>query len=89
MRRTVDDIQGAATCSVVIDGLHYADRVGVEPNPCSDRCGCIPAHRPDFRGQSPATAHYISGDTTMPTVLTFAAALCFVQAILIRENRKP
>jgi hypothetical protein len=30
---------------------------------------------------------HASGDTTMLTVLGFAAALCFVQAILIRENR--
>jgi hypothetical protein len=30
---------------------------------------------------------HVSGDTTMLTVLGFAAALCFVQAILIRENR--
>jgi hypothetical protein len=30
---------------------------------------------------------HVSGDTTMQIVLGFAAALCFVQAILIRENR--
>jgi hypothetical protein len=30
---------------------------------------------------------HVVGDATMPTVLAFAGALCFVQAILIRENR--
>jgi hypothetical protein len=34
-----------------------------------------------------ALAAHGGGDTTMPTVLALAAALCFVQAIFIRVNR--